>query len=113
MIKIIFYCDKEDFLKAFKVSGHASYAPLGKDIVCAGVSSLSQGIIIGLEDVAGAQLEIDKKAGKLTCKVLGKYQDKSIQVLLRTLFISLQELAKNYPDYINFSEERSVPAHEN
>ena len=42
MTSIRFSRDKSGRLSGFTVVGHTGYAPEGEDIVCAGVSALSQ-----------------------------------------------------------------------
>lgn len=32
MIEVVFYKDEEDKITSFKVEGHASYAPSGRDV---------------------------------------------------------------------------------
>ena len=41
-----------------EISGHAGYAELGKDIVCAGVTALMQTLIQSIKDLAGDEIEI-------------------------------------------------------
>ncbi|MER2130809.1 MAG: ribosomal-processing cysteine protease Prp [Carnobacterium inhibens] len=40
MIQATFHMNEKEDILAFKVEGHAGYAPSGRDIVCAAVSSL-------------------------------------------------------------------------
>ncbi len=57
MLKVRFVRDPGNKIKGFYLSGHADYGPKGQDIVCAGVSALAQGALLGLEEVIGAKLK--------------------------------------------------------
>ena len=48
MIKVIITKKNDDIIKV-ECSGHAEFADYGKDIVCAGVSSITQTALIGLK----------------------------------------------------------------
>ena len=61
MIEVQFFGDKEKFLMGFQITGHALSAPFGKDIICAGISALAQGIVIGLEEVLAVKIEKKKQ----------------------------------------------------
>lgn len=50
MINILLISKNDNFTK-LKVFGHSGYDVLGKDIVCAAVSSVVQSIVIGLKNV--------------------------------------------------------------
>lgn len=39
------------------ISGHAGYAPAGQDIVCAGVSALTQTLIKSIEDLTSDKIK--------------------------------------------------------
>lgn len=85
-------------LNGITVDGHAGYAKPGKDIVCAGVSMLTQNLINSIEaltkdvisyKVAPAQIHID-------------YRDLSEQskLLIDSFFIGVSEIQRAYPKYV-------------
>lgn len=41
-----------DGYMAIEVDGHADYAPHGQDIVCAGISAITQSCALGLQAIA-------------------------------------------------------------
>ena len=80
------------------VNGHAGYAEPGKDIVCAGVSVLTQNLINSIEaltrdeifyEVAPAQINIDYKN-----------LSKQSKLLIDSFFIGVSEIQRAYPDYV-------------
>lgn len=50
MVKVKTHIDSGEVLISIK--GHAGYAEHGKDIVCAGVSTLVQTMLLGLENIS-------------------------------------------------------------
>lgn len=85
----------------FTISGHAGLAESGRDIVCAAVSALSQGTVMGLQEAVGVDVEpeITEEDGFLSCYLpdgLDERQQYGAQVLLETLYISLRSIEAGY-----------------
>ena len=49
MIKIEIVRNSDQAMVGFSVTGHANTAPHGQDIVCAGISALTQTAVLGLD----------------------------------------------------------------
>lgn len=89
MIKATFKKINESFIE-YEVDGHAGYADTGKDIVCAGVSTLFITI-----------------TNQLLCKSYVKLQDKKVSILdpneidnalVEALLCGLYDIQQNYPE---------------
>ncbi|HHT85657.1 MAG: ribosomal-processing cysteine protease Prp [Bacillota bacterium] len=89
-------------LVGFKVLGHAGFAEHGQDIVCAGVSALAQGALLGLQDVLGDKVSFRKQPGylevELDVKDAGELAPRTV---LRTLELGLLSIARAYSTYID------------
>ena len=48
-----------------KIRGHANYAPPGQDIVCAGVTALTQALISSIEGLTKDKIQYDIKPGRV------------------------------------------------
>ena len=59
----------EGHITAVNVEGHTGYAEEGSDIVCAAVSALTQGALLGIREVAGIRAESRVSDGRLTFKL--------------------------------------------
>lgn len=88
------------------MKGHANYAEIGKDIVCAGVSSLVQNLAIGLE-LATEDVNIMIDGGDFEMKLDDNDIDK-VYYLTEAFRISLQLLQDSYPDYVKVIENKEV-----
>ena len=80
------------------VSGHANYAEAGKDIVCAGVSALVQGLIRSMESLAKDQIQYDITPGRADIH----YRDLSEagMLLVDSFFIGVCQIADEFPDHV-------------
>lgn len=81
------------------VSGHANYAEYGKDIVCAGVSSLVQALIGWIEENSWKAecLTVDPKAGEVVISCEGGNE---VAAVFYMASIGLEQIADSYPDYV-------------
>ena len=102
---------KDNLFFGIECKGHADYDSLGKDIVCAGVSVLTQSIFIGLTEVINSDFDykINDKKAYLYLNV-SKYNDsdmKKAQILFLTFMYSIESLILSYDKYIclNIVEE--------
>lgn len=80
------------------VTGHASYAPPGQDIVCAGVTALTQTLIKSIVDLTADRIEYEISPGRADIKY-GDLSEKS-RTLVDSFFIGICMIADEFPDYI-------------
>lgn len=108
MINILLIRDRGMFVK-LKVYGHSGYDDIGKDIVCASVSVLSQSLIIGLDRVVNKDFFylIDEKDASLYVDI-SNYSEENLklaQVLMKTFKYTVDSLLLDYKKYINMKVE--------
>lgn len=80
------------------VSGHAGFAGVGKDIICAGVTALTQTLIKSLNDLTEDKIEYEMSPGRADIK----YRDLSEagKLLVDSFFIGICLIADEFPDYV-------------
>ncbi len=103
MITVLFRRNKKGELVQFSSSGHADYDKKGKDIVCAGVSTLIQTAIIGLGDYLKLPLEIEREETSLGC--LLKEPTPQSEVILETIRLGIKRIEQEYTSYLSVIEE--------
>lgn len=84
------------------VTGHANYAEHGKDIVCAGVSTLVQTLICSLEELTADTIQYDISPGKVDIKhgnLLGYSA-----ALVSSFFIGIKLIADKYPEHVKLTK---------
>lgn len=81
-----------------KVIGHSGYSESGKDIVCAGVTALTQTLIRSMEDLTKDKIEYEVSPGKAVIRY-GNLSEKS-KILVDSFFIGICAIVNNFPDYV-------------
>lgn len=84
--------------KEISVSGHANYAAFGNDIVCAGITALTQTFIKSIQDLTDDEIQFDIQPG--TAYV--KYEDLSekSRTLVDSFFIGICQIADEFPNRV-------------
>ena len=80
------------------IEGHAGYAEPGKDIVCAGVTALVQGLIRSMEDLVSDKISYEISPGRVDIH----YGDLSEAgtLLVDSFFIGVCQIASEFPDHV-------------
>ncbi len=104
MIRFTTVLDTDGSIRKFEVSGHSGYGESGEDIVCAAVSSTVWMTINGIEKQNLASLSYEESDGFVTCTVNEKFSG-SANALLNSLSMFIEELSKQYEDFLKFTQE--------
>ena len=80
------------------VKGHSEYADHGNDIVCAGVSALTQAAILGLRHY-GVNMDVSMSYGKEMTVQINKNED-IVKPIFTAMVAGLKEIAKQYPENV-------------
>lgn len=105
MVTVKIFRHKNHSIVGFDVSGHASAAPHGQDIVCAGISALTQAAVLGMDQYLKRQLKVDVSNGQLAAELVDT-PDSYTDAVLETMLIGLTEIAKIYPKSVRILEHR-------
>lgn len=93
----------------FKVRGHANYAEQGKDIVCAGISSVIESAFIVLEDYLIDENTIQyRDSGVSEFWVVSELEEKQktmLDTVLAMITITAKSLEHQYQEYVIFYDE--------
>ena len=105
MTEVVFHKRGEDFVR-IESRGHTGYADSGADIVCAGLSALIQGALLGVLKVVGvkARYRVEEESGELEIILPEDMTDAERHdcgVILNTLYLSVKDLEEGYSGYIN------------
>lgn len=102
--------DQSGRIVAFYLNGHAGYAAYGEDIVCAGVSALTQTALLGLEHFLKEKSpDIQFASGNLNCKLptcLNAQEREQADVILETMYLGLKAVEKNYGKHVQVIRRR-------
>lgn len=81
-----------------EITGHANYAEVGKDIVCAGVTVLTQTLIRSMEDLTRDEIEYEISPGKADIHY-GNMSEGG-KLLVDSFFIGVCSIADEFPDHV-------------
>lgn len=81
-----------------EIHGHAGYAETGKDIVCAGVTALTQTLIRSMQGLTRDKVEYEVSPGRADIQ----YGDLSEEgkLLVDSFFIGICLIADEFPEYV-------------
>lgn len=81
-----------------EISGHAWYAEYGKDIVCAGVTALTQTLIQSIENLTDDEIEYRISPGKV--EVEYRNLSEKSKTLVDSFFVGICLIAEEFPEYV-------------
>lgn len=80
------------------VAGHAEYAEAGKDIVCAGMTALTQTLIRSLEDLTRDEIECEISPGRADIHYRNLSEEGKL--LVDSFFIGVCSIADEFPENV-------------
>jgi len=81
-----------------EISGHAGYAEPGKDIVCAGVTALTQTLIQSIENLTDDKIEYRISPGK--AEIEYRNLSEKSKTLVDSFFVGICLIAEEFPEYV-------------
>jgi uncharacterized protein YsxB (DUF464 family) len=79
------------------ISGHAGYAPIGQDIVCAAISVLVQTFIASVEELTADTIRVTRSPQGQIQSIQYEHLSERAQVLEDALFVGIRMIADSYP----------------
>ena len=89
-----------------KVRGHACYAPRGQDVVCAGVTALTQTLVESIEGLTGNEIKYDMSPGRVDIKI--KDPDEDAQLLMDSFLVGIDMIADEFPEHVRVEESNDL-----
>ena len=110
MIKITIVKESENLI-TIEATGHSGYAESGSDIICSAVSTLTQNCEKALSEMLKIKHEfvIDEKTPYILINLSYELDKKSMhdaQIIMKSTYMGLKDLANSYPKFINIKEKR-------
>lgn len=90
-----------------KVTGHACSAEAGKDLVCAGASTLAVTMATNVRFMAemgyvrGPIIELESGEAVIQCSPVPKFR-RSVEQVYNSVCVGFEALAAQYPEYIRY-----------
>ena len=98
---------KDGKYKGFICAGHAGYADSGKDIVCAAISVLAINTINSLDQLTGAELQIESEEadGYLSCQFQHSLNE-SQKLLMDSFVLGIENVVDGYGSQKKFFKSK-------
>jgi hypothetical protein len=97
--------DADGKICEFRSRGHTGYAEAGRDLVCAGVSSILQTAVLGLEEYLKLSCKVEQEKGHLSCQLERDiFLNREIDAILETMVLGLRAIEREYPQYLKVEE---------
>lgn len=84
------------------IKGHANYAEIGKDIVCAGISTLAQNLIQSIEELTADTIQYSMQPGTVDIE-FGDLSEPA-QLLVDSFFLGAEAIAATYPENVKVTK---------
>ena len=85
-------------LDGITIDGHAGYAEAGKDIVCAGVTALTENLIDSIESITKDEIQYEISPGRVNMH----YKDLSEagKLLVDSFFLGICSIEQDFPEHV-------------
>ena len=90
----------------FKLTGHADQGVEGEDIVCAGISAITETALLGITDVLKLDAAWTRQEGHLRCELSRETAGEDLMkaaIVFNTMIAGLESLRQAYPKSLKFS----------
>ncbi len=103
MTRAEFFKDNKGNFVKYIVKGHSGYDEIGKDIVCAAISTLTQTGLLALKKVCEVNVEYLLEEGSIEVKIPQNINDKTkkkCNIVINTILVGLENISESYPENI-------------
>ncbi len=105
MIDVKIFSGTDEKISGFEVTGHSGTAAHGQDIICAGVSSLSQSALLGVGEYLKRDVDFRAASGELYVK-LREEPDELTEAIFQTMLLGIREIEKIAPKAVRILENK-------
>jgi|SRR5690625_1582396 len=90
-------------ITGFTVKGHSGLGPPGGDIVCAGVSAITQSATLGLAFYDLVE-QVDSAKGLLHVDLRISTQESAKSAIIKAMLLGLRQIEEQYPDRVRIED---------
>ena len=90
----------------FELTGHADQGAYGEDVVCAGISAITQTAVLGITDVLKLDAACTHENGYMRCELSRETSPEDMEkaaIVFHTMIAGLTSLKDAYPKSLKFS----------
>lgn len=99
---------KEDWIQSVSISGHAYANEPGKDLVCAGVSSISTGMLNALDKYFSHFTELTlKEIPEPLIKIVINQQNPELNLVMKIFITQLETIEASHLDFVQITRRNN------
>lgn len=87
------------------IKGHAMYGPHGSDIVCAGITTLAESLILSIDQLTPNMPDFVMEKGYIKVRVGSPTE--TTKILLDSFFVGAENIAQQFPDNVRVTRLES------
>ena len=94
-----------------QIQGHSTLGKKGENLLCAGVSTLAQALVLAMEKILFIQLQTKRSEGLLEFHIpadLKTEQKQGTELLLNMFVLTLNNLKEQFPSEIQMTIKKSA-----
>ena len=80
------------------IEGHAEFAPPGQDIVCAGVTALTENLIVSIESLTEDTIQYEVSPGRVDIQFKDLSEDGKL--LIDSFFLGICSIEQDFPEHV-------------
>ena len=85
-------------LDGITIEGHAGYAEAGKDIVCAGVTALTENLVESIESLTSDKIQYEISPGR--ADIHYRNLSEAGKLLVDSFFLGICGIAQDFPEHV-------------
>src|SRR5437660_9274456 len=102
--EVIYQLDKESNFRCISIKNHANYLEKGQDIVCAGISAITNGTVNFLSANYKDFCQISYRPAEIIISLT--IINLNCQLCLRLMLYQLKNIASSHPTYLEIKKEK-------
>lgn len=87
-----------------KITGHAGFAERGRDVVCAGVSTLVNALIYSFQELTDDEITVFKSSQGQINHIKFRNLSAKGQLLLDSFFVGIEMMADTFPNNVKLDQ---------
>jgi len=100
--EVIFRLDKENNFQNILIKNHANYSEKGQDIVCAGISAITNGTVNFLQTYYKKYCQISYLPAEIS--IYSQENNPEYKLCLRLILYQLKNIANSHPTYLKIKK---------
>jgi len=105
MVEVKVFWEPDGKISGFEATGHSGTAAHGEDLVCAGISSLTQSALLGVGEYLNREVDYSVVSGDLYVKLMDE-PDELTEAVFQTMLLGIRNIEKIAPEAVRILDNK-------